>query len=128
MKRYIVLLSAAMLSLMPLMARENLDRSGKVARDFEARRQMVTDNGYFDVFATLSGERLQAMQFLYAYMPLPDIADYSADFHLENVDYALEAREEMPWGSSVPVREFLHHQSGILQRDRKSTRLNSSHV
>ena len=97
-----------MLSLMPLTARENLDKSGKVARDFEARRQMVTDNGYFDVFATLSGERLQAMQFLYAYMPLPDIADYSAHFHLENVDYALEAREEMPWGSSVPVREFLH--------------------
>ena len=93
---------------MPLMARENFDRSGKFARDFEARRKVVTDNGYFDVFATLSGERLQAMQFLYAYMPLPDIADYSADFHLENVDYALEAREEMPWGSSVPVREFLH--------------------
>ena len=53
MKRYIVLLSAAMLSLMPLMARENFDRSGKFARDFEARRKVVTDNGYFDVFATL---------------------------------------------------------------------------
>ena len=108
MKRYIVLLSAAMLSLMPLMARENLDRSGKIAKDFKARREVVTDNGYFDIFSTLSGKRLQAMQFLYAYMPLPDIADYSAEFHLENVDYALLAREEMSWGSQVPVREFMH--------------------
>ena len=75
-----------MLSLMPLMARENLDRSGKIAKDFKARREVVTDNGHFDIFSTLSGKRLQAMQFLYAYMPLPDIADYSAEFHLENVD------------------------------------------
>ena len=97
-----------MLSLMPLMARENLDRSGKIAKDFKARREVVTDNGYFDIFSTLSGKRLQAMQFLYAYMPLPDIADYSAEFHLENVDYALLAREEMSWGSKVPVREFMH--------------------
>ena len=93
---------------MPLMARENLDRSGKIAKDFKARREVVTDNGYFDIFSTLSGKRLQAMQFLYAYMPLPDIADYSAEFHLENVDYALLAREEMSWGSQVPVREFMH--------------------
>ena len=97
-----------MLSLMPLMARENLDRSGKIAKDFKARREVVTDNGHFDIFSTLSGKRLQAMQFLYAYMPLPDIADYSAEFHLENVDYALKARAEMPWGSQVPVREFMH--------------------
>ena len=41
MKRYIVLLSAAMLSLMPLMARENLDRSGKIAKDFKARRPLM---------------------------------------------------------------------------------------
>ncbi len=108
MKKYVILFAAAMLSLMPLSARENLDRNGKIAKDFKARREVVTDNGYFDIFKTLSGSRLQAMQFLYAYMPLPDIADYSADFHLQNVDYALKARAEMPWGKQVPVREFLH--------------------
>ena len=70
--------SAAMLLLMPLSARENLDRNGKIAKDFKARCEVVKDNGFFEVFNTLSGSRLQAMQFLYAYMPLPDIADYSA--------------------------------------------------
>ena len=108
MKRYIMFFSAAMLLLMPLSARENLDRNGKISKDFKARCEVVKDNGFFEVFNTLSGSRLQAMQFLYAYMPLPDIADYSAEYHLENVDYALKARNEMPWGKQVPVREFMH--------------------
>ena len=108
MKRYIILLSAAMFFVMSLSARENLDRKGRIAKDFNARRELVADKGYFDVIKTLSGSRLQAMQFLYAYMPLPDIADYRAEFHLQNVDYALKARAEMPWGKQVPVREFMH--------------------
>ena len=108
MKRYIILLSAAMFFVMSLSARENLDRKGRIAKDFNARRELVADKAYFDVFKTLSGSRLQAMQFLYAYMPLPDIADYRAEFHLQNVDYALKARAEMPWGKQVPVREFMH--------------------
>ena len=108
MKRYIILLSAAMFFVMSLSARENLDKNGKFAKDFNARRELVADKSYFDIFGTLSGNRLQAMQFLYAYMPLPDIADYSAEYHLENVDYALKARAEMPWGKQVPVREFMH--------------------
>ena len=107
MKRYIILL-AAMLSFMQLTAKENLDRTGKIAKDFKARREVVTGDGYFDIFSSLTGSKLQAMQFLYAYMPLPDIADYSAEFHLNNVEYALKARAEMPWGKRVPVREFMH--------------------
>ena len=108
MKRHIMIFLAAVLCVASLSARENLDRSGKIAKDFKARREVVTGEGYFDIFENLSGSRLQAMQFLYAYMPLPDIADYRAEFHLQNVDYALKARAEMPWGKRVPVREFLH--------------------
>ncbi|MBQ5888741.1 MAG: transglutaminase domain-containing protein [Bacteroidaceae bacterium] len=107
MKKYIIML-AAMLSFTQLTAKENLDRTGRIAKDFNARREVVTGNGYFDIFETLKGSKLQAMQFLYAYMPLPDIADYSAEFHLQNVEYALKARAEMPWGKRVPVREFMH--------------------
>ena len=107
MKKYIILL-AAVLSFTQLTAKENLDRTGKIAKDFNARREVVTGDGYFDIFSTLTGSKLQAMQFLYAYMPLPDIADYSAEFHLKNVEYALKARAEMPWGKRVPVREFMH--------------------
>ena len=88
---------------------ENFDPKGKIARDFERRRHIVNNEKYFQFFdGRMSSEQEQAMQFLYAYMPLPDIADYPAEYHLQNVDYALKARAEMPWGKSVPTREFLH--------------------
>lgn len=56
----------------------------------------------------LTGDRLDAMTFLYAYMSLPDMMDYAPDFYLRNVDASLKAREEMPWGKIVPDREWRH--------------------
>ena len=50
----------------------------------------------------------QGMEFLYAYMPLSDLADYKPDFFLKNVQYSLKARDEMPWGKTIPEEEFLH--------------------
>lgn len=50
----------------------------------------------------------EALRFLYQYMPLPDSTDYSREFWQMNVDYALRARQEMPWGSRVPEREWKH--------------------
>ncbi|MCX6219930.1 MAG: transglutaminase domain-containing protein [Bacteroidia bacterium] len=49
-----------------------------------------------------------ALKFLYAYMPLSDLADYSPEFMLANVRQSLIARKEMTWGSTVPEEEFLH--------------------
>lgn len=48
------------------------------------------------------------MEFLYRYMPLPDKVDYDTAFYQRNVETSFLAREEMPWGKSVPEREFLH--------------------
>ncbi len=110
MKKHIRTFLAVMLAMTMFNAcssNENFDENGKIANAFEQRRNLVGGN-YFDIFGELDGLRLQAMQFMYAYMPLPDIADYPAEYHLQNVDYALKARAEMPWGKTVPVREFLH--------------------
>ncbi len=52
--------------------------------------------------------REEAIDFLYSGMSLPDSVDYSRQFYLDNVDASLRARKEMPWGESVPQREFLH--------------------
>ncbi len=49
-----------------------------------------------------------ALDFLYANMPLPDSVDYSRDYWERQVDVALQAREEMPWGQRVPEKEWLH--------------------
>lgn len=80
-----------------------------VEKDFEKRVESVNNPGYFEIFSRdLPKEKIEALKVLYAYMPLPDIADNSGDFFLENVNYTLKAREEMPWGKIVPEREFRH--------------------
>jgi hypothetical protein len=55
-----------------------------------------------------SKNEVQALKFLYAYMPLSDLADYSPEFMQANVRKSLLARQEMAWGSSIPEEEFLH--------------------
>lgn len=56
----------------------------------------------------LALDREEAREFLYSTLSLPDRADYSADFYMQNIDASLKAREEMPWGMTVPDREFKH--------------------
>lgn len=50
----------------------------------------------------------EALDFLYAYMPLPDKVDYDTAYYQRNVACSFQAREEMPWGKTIPDREFLH--------------------
>ena len=65
----------------------------KVKADFKERQEKVANPAYFTVFdRNLTPQQREALEFLYAYMPLPDIADYSGDFFLTNVDATLRAR------------------------------------
>jgi len=50
----------------------------------------------------------EALQFLYQYMPLGDSVDYTEGYYHECIHYAFLAKEEMPWGASIPEREFKH--------------------
>ncbi len=50
----------------------------------------------------------KSMDMLYKYMPKADSANYSREYFSHNVDMSLKAREEMPWGKTVPEKEFLH--------------------
>lgn len=50
----------------------------------------------------------EALKFLYAYMPTPDVLDYDGDFYLANIRSSFRAAEEMPWGDAVPDREWRH--------------------
>ncbi|MDE7342559.1 MAG: hypothetical protein K2N19_00870, partial [Muribaculaceae bacterium] len=52
--------------------------------------------------AALAVTPQEALDFLYSSMPLADRADYSEEFYRANVDASLKAREEMPWGATVP--------------------------
>ncbi len=62
--------------------------------------------GFLDT--ELSENEMLAMKFLYAYMPLSDMADYSNAFFLNNVRQTLKALEEITWVKTIPEDEFLH--------------------
>jgi len=63
----------------------------------------------FDIFKSpVTTDEKQALEYLYAYMPLSDLADYDGDFFLQQVKSALKARNEMTWGSVIPEDIFLH--------------------
>ena len=82
------------------------DYLNEVHADFETR---MADFPMLEVrLDTLSTMEREAMEFLYAYMPLSDLADYEPSFYLQQVRYAFKAREEMPWGKDVPEDVFRH--------------------
>ena len=78
----------------------------EVHTDFEMRsEELGMRNLCLD---TLSCMEREAMEFLYAYMPLSDLADYEPSFYLQQVRYAFKAREEMAWGKDIPEDVFRH--------------------
>lgn len=64
----------------------------------------------FDVFDTdMSDEERAYLKYLFAYMPLSDLADYEGQFYLDHVRSSLQARAEMPWAEQVTEENFLHY-------------------
>ena len=81
----------------------------RVEQDLEQKKALMAEGDLFGIFDTdLDTYEREALEFLYAYMPLADIADYPGDFHLMNVRAARRAAEEMPWGDRVPEDLFRH--------------------
>ena len=50
----------------------------------------------------------EALEYLYAFMPIGDVSDYDYSLYSDAVKYSLLAREEMPWGKNIPEDIFLH--------------------
>jgi transglutaminase-like putative cysteine protease len=68
------------------------------------------ENELFSVFKNnLSDDQADALKFLFAFMPLSDLADYHGDFFLANVNVVLSARAESEWGKNIPEDIFLHY-------------------
>ena len=77
----------------------------------QKQRQMAEGRSaqLFDVFKSpLSTDEKLALEYMYAYMPLSDLADYNGEFFLKQVRASLRARSEMAWGRNIPEDIFLH--------------------
>lgn len=64
----------------------------------------------FSIFekTDLTTEQREALEFLYAYMPLSDLADRDGEFFLGQVDAAFKARDYFDWGKKIPDDIFRH--------------------
>lgn len=81
----------------------------RVEQDLQQKKAMLPQGNLFAILDTdLTSYEEEALEFLYAYMPLADITDYPGEFHLMNVRAAQRAAEEMPWGKTIPEDIFRH--------------------
>lgn len=83
----------------------------QVHEDFLQRQELASSRSeaLFNVFQQdLSCEEKEALEFLYAYMPISDLADYDGEFFLKQVRTALKAKETFSWGNKIPEEIFRH--------------------
>ena len=83
----------------------------QVHNQFLERKKLAKDRdiALFSVFdENITTEEREALEFLYAYMPLSDLADYDGSFYLNQVRGALKAREYFDWGKTIPDDVFRH--------------------
>ncbi|MDR3061840.1 MAG: transglutaminase-like domain-containing protein [Dysgonamonadaceae bacterium] len=84
----------------------------QVHEQFLHRQSLLTNReaAMLSVFDdnTLTVEQQEALEFLYAYMPLCDLADYDGKFFLDQVNAALKARDYFSWGKTIPEDIFRH--------------------
>ncbi|MHA0856157.1 transglutaminase-like domain-containing protein [Paenibacillus sp. CMAA1364] len=83
----------------------------RIERKFSEKRLIAQARGLqlFKIFEEeLTQEETWSLKFLYAYMPLNDMADHDGSLFLSHVRQTLEIRKRMPWGDRVPDHLFLH--------------------
>lgn len=84
----------------------------KIESDFKNTKTIASarQQQLFGIFReNISSEEKAALKYLYAYMPLSDLADYDGRFFLDNVSLAIKARHETAWGKTLPDDFFLRY-------------------
>ncbi len=90
---------------------KNDDKRKEVHAQFEERVKLVSayDSTISSIIdSNLTTKEREVFEFLYAYMPLSDLAMHSPQYVLKNAQLALKAQKEFKWARKVPADIFLH--------------------
>ena len=71
---------------------QNSERLADIQRMLTVQKELTSKSQMpiWDIFnQQLTADEKQALEFVYAYMPLSDLADYQPEFFLKNVQYSL---------------------------------------
>lgn len=116
MKKYLQILLALSIVLSSGCTNQHLITSNEyrkvVEKSFNERNKLAgnREKKLFSVFdQKLSVKETEALKYLFAFMPLSDLADYSGDYFLANANLSLRSRDETPWGKEIPEEIFLHY-------------------
>lgn len=109
---FVCAFSLVMLSTHPAFGQDSnqSEEKAKSKDALESALELAGDNRP-ELDAALNGvdqAQKSGMQFLIENMPERDLKSLSAEFLIENVQYAYKAREEMPWGKAIPEDIFLN--------------------
>lgn len=116
MKKYLQILLALSIVLSSSCTNQHLITSNEyqkvVEKSFNERNKLAgnREKKLFSVFdQKLSVKETEALKYLFAFMPLSDLADYSGDYFLANANLSLRSRDETSWGKEIPEEIFLHY-------------------
>jgi hypothetical protein len=87
------------------------DTISDINRMLEVQKKLTSHSQVpiWNIFSQpMSINEKQALEFLYAYMPLSDLADYTPEFFLAHIKQSLKAREDFSWCKTEPEEIFLH--------------------
>ncbi|SKA76099.1 Transglutaminase-like superfamily protein [Caloramator quimbayensis] len=83
----------------------------KIEHKFNIKKD-IAKNRYNELFSVfndnLTSEEEFLLKFLYAYMPLNDMADYSGEFFLKHIRNILNIKSKVSWGNKISGSDFLH--------------------
>ena len=79
-----------------------------VVEDLSARSEILAAAGVDLEAMDINQVEKEALEFLYAYMPLGDIVNRNPSYYLDHYRMMRRALKEMPWGKDVPEREMRH--------------------
>ncbi len=83
-----------------------------IKKQYEVRTQLAS-NRKAPLFGVLEDKSLttqqrEAFMFLIAYMPLNDLADYTGEYFMDQINLAFKASETFKWGADIPEDIFRH--------------------
>lgn len=84
------------------------DYRESVSSDLQKRMEILEACSVDLNLMALEQDELEAMEFLYAYMPLGDMVNHAPEYYLEHYRLTEDALKTMPWGRTIPEREVRH--------------------
>ena len=110
MKQFSCILLSAMLLLTGCSSHFITDDAFRqqVAEDLSGRSEILAAAGVDLDAMDMTQQEKEALEFLYAYMPLGDVVNKEPSYYLDHYRMTRKALKELPWGKTVPEREMRH--------------------